>query len=121
VLNALATDEKTKTHQSLVKAAEALISFKKPAAGKALFEKENKEEILLLMKIKLDALKAKGIDVRTEKNADNGDASTKDDGGKEKKRKENAGAEYQKALTELWEKADQDGYDERAKGIDVNE
>ncbi|KAE9384174.1 hypothetical protein BT96DRAFT_950750, partial [Gymnopus androsaceus JB14] len=43
------------------------------------------------------------------------------DEGKEKKRKENAGAEYQKALTELWEKADRDGYDERAKGIDVND
>lgn len=121
MLNALATDEKTKTHQSLVKAAEALISFKKPAAGKALFEKENKEEILLLMKTKLDALKAKGNDVRTEKNADNGGNVSTNDEGKEKKRKENAGAEYQKALTELWEKADRDGYDERAKGIDVNE
>ncbi|KAE9386213.1 hypothetical protein BT96DRAFT_949280 [Gymnopus androsaceus JB14] len=98
VLNALATDEKTKTHQSLVQAAEALLSFKKPAAGKSLFEKENKEEIL------------------------HGDGvSNNHNEHKENKRKENAGAEYQKVLMEMWEKTDQDDYNERAKGIDVND
>ncbi|KAE9383145.1 hypothetical protein BT96DRAFT_951598 [Gymnopus androsaceus JB14] len=40
---------------------------------------------------------------------------------KENKRKENAGAEYQKVLMEMWEKTDQDDYNERAKGIDVND
>lgn len=115
MLSALATGEKTKTHQSLVQATEALISLKKPAAGKSLFEKENKEEILLLMKKKLDTLKAKGVE-----DLDNVDNATSEEC-KEKKGKENAGAEYQRALTELWEKADQDEYKERVKGNDVDE
>ncbi|KAE9398083.1 hypothetical protein BT96DRAFT_995265 [Gymnopus androsaceus JB14] len=115
VLNALATDEKTKTHQSLVQAAEALLSFKKPAAGKSLFEKENKEEILQLMKKKLNALRA-------DNTANSGDGvSNNHDEHKENKRKENAGTEYQKVLTEMWEKTDQDDYNERAKGINVND
>ncbi|KAE9386300.1 hypothetical protein BT96DRAFT_949212 [Gymnopus androsaceus JB14] len=115
VLNALATDEKTKTHQSLVQAAEALLSFKKPVAGKSLFEKENKEEILQLMKKKLNALRA-------DNTANSGDGvSNNHNEHKENKRKENAGAEYQKVLTEMWEKTDQDDYNERAKGIDVND
>lgn len=116
MLSALATGENTKTHQSLVQAAEALISFKKPAAGKSLFEKENKEEIVLLMKKKLDTLKAKGVDDHV-----NVDDASSEEKGKEKKHKENAGAEYQRALTELWEKADREEYKDRAKGNDVNE
>ncbi|KAE9388147.1 hypothetical protein BT96DRAFT_1004471 [Gymnopus androsaceus JB14] len=115
VLNALATDEKTKTHQSLFQATEALLSFKKPAAGKSLFEKENKEEILQLMKKKLNALQANNT-------ADSRDGvSNNHDEHKENKWKENAGAEYQKVLTEMWEKTDQDDYNERAKGINVND
>ncbi|KAE9393538.1 hypothetical protein BT96DRAFT_943869 [Gymnopus androsaceus JB14] len=78
------------------------------AAGKSLFEKENKEEILQLMKKKLNALRANNT-------ANSGD------GHKENKWKENAGAEYQKVLTEMWEKTDQDDYNERAKGINVND
>lgn len=111
VLNALATDENTKDHQSLIQAAEALISFKKSAAGKSLFEKENKEEILQRMKKNLDTL-------RNNRSTDSQDGR---DDSKEKKWKDNAGAEYQKVLTEMWEKADQDEFNERAKGVDVDE
>jgi len=92
-----------------------LLSFKKPVAGKSLFEKENKEEILQLMKKKLNALRADNT-----ANSRDG-VSNNHDEHKENKRKENAGAEYQKVLTEMWEKTDQDDYNERAKGINVNE
>ena len=111
VLNALATNEKTKDHKSLIQAAEALVSFKKPATGKSLFEKKNKVVLLQGMKKNMDAL-------RNDKDQD--DTSSGDDD-KEKRQKDNAGAKYQKVLSEMWEKADQEGFNERAKVIDVNE
>lgn len=83
----------------MVKATEVFLSLRKPGAGKVLFEMENKAEIRQLMNERLNA-------------ASQSTSASK---------KANPGAEYQNALTELWDKADQDSFNERAHIKDIFE
>lgn len=78
------------------KDATALISFKTPAAAKEIFRLENEGAI---KKLATDMLEG-------------GDASVEG-------KKKNNGAAYQHALSQLWEKADQSVYEDKAKKVDV--
>lgn len=86
-----------------MKATEVFLSLRKPGAGKVLFEMENKAEIRKLMNDRLNASSTTTADATK---------STK---------KPNPGAEYQAALTELWGRADQDSFNDRAHTKDIFE
>ncbi|KAJ3978304.1 hypothetical protein F5890DRAFT_1560613 [Lentinula detonsa] len=92
-----------RSSDEFVRAADALVSFKTPATAKKLFEQENKDTILELMRQKIAKCKE--------------DAPLGDTGGSS--RPTNTAALYQIALSELWEEADQDHYTNEAKSDDV--
>lgn len=91
-----------KAHASMVKATETFLSLRKPGAGKVLFEMEHKEVIRQLMK---DRIKAK---------------TTTSDATKTPA-KPNPGTEYQNALTELWDKVNQESFNVQAHTKDIFE
>lgn len=88
----------------MVKATEVFLSLRKPGAGKVLFELENKAEIRKLMTDRLNA-------ASQSTSADTTKAT----------QKANPGAEYQNALTELWNNADQESFNARAHTKDIFE
>ncbi|KAJ3717507.1 hypothetical protein C8R42DRAFT_644734 [Lentinula raphanica] len=97
----------TRSPDDFIKAADALVSFKVPAAPKKLFERANKEAIIALMNKKI-----------VESNSvDRGENATTESSGTP--RNPNPAALYQNALTELWAKADKQDYIEEASSVDI--
>ncbi|KAJ3738272.1 hypothetical protein EV360DRAFT_90626 [Lentinula raphanica] len=109
-------DNDTRSPDEFTKAAEALVSFKVPAAPKKLFERENKEAIIALMNKKIAESNSKtpGADC-ADSNVVMGNPETRADN----TRNPNPAALYQNALTELWSKADKQRYIDEASSVDI--
>ncbi|KAJ3963991.1 hypothetical protein EV361DRAFT_967504, partial [Lentinula raphanica] len=93
----------TKSTMEAIKAANALVSFQKPAPAKDLFRIQNHEAI----QQEADKLRAEAAQERQENGLEPEDFDWRRD--------DNKGGFYQRALSELWSKADQDFYKDMVK------
>ncbi|KAJ3833073.1 hypothetical protein F5878DRAFT_646252 [Lentinula raphanica] len=101
----------TRNPDEFAKAADALVSFRVPAAPKKLFERANKEAIMALMNKKIAESNAKTPGVDCGEDAMTESTNTT--------RNPNPAALYQNALTELWAKADKQDYIDEASSVDI--
>ncbi|KAJ3718786.1 hypothetical protein C8R42DRAFT_643852 [Lentinula raphanica] len=108
-------NNETRSPDEFIKAADALVSFKVPAAPKKLFERENKEAIIALMNKKIADLTAKTPGGEYAEN----DATESPETRADNTRNPNPAALYQNALTELWAKADKQRYIDEASSVDI--
>ncbi|KAJ3816465.1 hypothetical protein F5880DRAFT_1512641, partial [Lentinula raphanica] len=92
------TETPTVSAMEASKAADALVSFKTPASAKDIFREHHVDEIRL-----------ESFRMRAEA-AQNREASGMAAEDFDQRRDDNGGAYFQKALTELWQKADQEYY-----------
>ncbi|KAJ3717724.1 hypothetical protein C8R42DRAFT_741101 [Lentinula raphanica] len=104
VQEAIAKLRKSKTIKDMeaLKAAESLVSFKAPSSAKEIFRKQNEQQI------QEEALKmrASAAQAREEAGIDPQDV--------DKRKSDNGGGFYQRALTELWKNADHALYEKMA-------
>ncbi|KAJ3831930.1 hypothetical protein F5878DRAFT_647207 [Lentinula raphanica] len=108
-------NNETRSPDEFIKAADALVSFKVPAAPKKLFERKNKEAIIALMNKKIADLTAKTPGGKYAEN----DATESPETRADNTRNPNPAALYQNALTELWAKADKQRYIDEASSVDI--
>ncbi|KAJ3767145.1 hypothetical protein FB446DRAFT_350815 [Lentinula raphanica] len=112
VQEAIANLRKSKTIKNMeaLKAAESLVSFKTSTSAKEIFRKQNEQQI------QEEALKmrASAAQAREEAGINPQDV--------DKRKSDNGGAFYQRALTELWANADRASYETMAaKGFNIFE
>ncbi|KAJ3771270.1 hypothetical protein FB446DRAFT_804558 [Lentinula raphanica] len=92
------TDTPTVSTMEASKAADALISFKTPAAAKEIFREQHLEEI------RQESVRLRAEAAEARKAAGVGPEDF------DPRRDDNGGAFFQKALSDLWQKADQEHY-----------
>ncbi|KAJ3765740.1 hypothetical protein FB446DRAFT_709215 [Lentinula raphanica] len=103
---ALRTNKTVKTMDAS-KAADVLLSFKIPAPAKDLFRQQNHDQILE----ESVRMRAAAAQTREEAGVDREDV--------DKRKDDNGGGFYQRALTKMWRNADQDTYNKMASEVDI--